>query len=267
VLEQLLLNTRVHLRFYARNRLLLGFGLVMLLLLGLTMVPMLLFGSSSDRFNALHMITGVMSGYAMVFVASLGLFAISSHLRHRNVKLVLTKPCLPEVWLASIFVAALLIAIAIYTMLAAAAAILSWIWGIPWQWGFLFVAVDGACRALIQMALLTCLSTAVHPVMAVLIALFFNEGIFFGLKTLIAGALQARSGKAWLVCLRFVCDALYIIMPMAQPFSQHTESVYSSLRASGTEWLYLGGALGYTAVLSAFFFLICDYLLRRKNLI
>ncbi len=267
MLSQLALNTKVHLRFYTRNRLLIAFGLVMLLLFGLTLVPMLLFESSSDRFNTLRAITSMMSGYSMVFVASLGLFAISSHLRNRNVKLVLTKPCLPEIWLASIFVSAVLVAVAIYTLLIVATVALSLFWGIPWQWGFAFVAVDGASRALIQMALLTCLATAVHPVMAVLIALFFNEGVFFELKTLIAGALAADSGRSWLRVTRVVCDALYLIMPMASPFSARTETVYGSLRTSGGDWLALAGVVGYSALLSAFLFLISDYMLRRKSLI
>jgi hypothetical protein len=179
VIDQLLLNTRVHLRFYARNRLLLAFGLVMLLLFGLTLVPMLMFETTSDRFRLLRAITAQMSGYALVFTASLGLFAMSSHLRNRSVKLVLTKPCRPETWLASVFLSAFLVALVIYALIALTAAALSWYWSIPWQWGFTFVAIDGLCRALIQVGFLTCLATAFHPVVAVLIALFFNEGIFF----------------------------------------------------------------------------------------
>jgi hypothetical protein len=267
VLSQLLLNTRVHLRFYARNRLLMAFGLVMLLFFGLTLVPMLMFQTSSDRFNMLRMITAQMSGYAMVFTASLGLFAVSSHLRNRNVKLVLTKPCLPETWLASIFLSALLVAVVIYTLVALAAGALSWLWNIPWQWGFAFVALDGVCRALIQMAFLTCLATAFHPVVAVLIALFFNEGIFYQLKYLLAGTIAADGGKPWLLAASVVCDAFYMVMPMAEPLSNRTESVYNSLRAGGGDWLNLVGVLGYSVLLSAFLFLVSDYLLRRKSLI
>ncbi len=263
----LLLNTRVHLRFYARNRLLLAFGLLMLLLFGLTLIPMLMMGTSSDRFNALRTITGQMSGYALVFTASLGLFAVSSHLRGRNVKMVLTKPCLPEIWLASIFLSALLVALAIYSLLVGAALALSWYWSIPWQWGFVFVAVDGLCRAVIQMAFLTCLATAFHPVVAVLIALFFNESIFYQLKYLVAGAIAADGGKPWLMAASVVCDAFYVVLPMAEPLSNRTEKVYSSLRVGGGDWLSLVGVLGYSALLSAFFFLVSDYLLRRKRLI
>ena len=181
-----------------------------------------MFETSSDRFNMLRMITGQMSGYAMVFTASLGLFAVSSHLRNRNVKMVLTKPCLPETWIASIFLSAVLVAVVIYTLLALAAAALSWFWGIPWQWGFVFVALDGACRAVIQMAFLTCLPTAFHPVVAVLIALFFNEGIFYQLKYLIAGAIAADGGKPWLLAASVICDAFYLVMPMAEPLSNRT---------------------------------------------
>jgi len=265
MLEQLLLNTRIHLLFFARNRLLMAFGVVMLLLFCMTFLPMLLLETSSDRFNTLRAITSQMSGYALVFVATLGLFAVSSHLRNRNVKLVLTKPCLPEIWLASIFLSASLVAAAIYALWALVAASLSWAWDIPWQWGFVFVALDGACCALIQMALLTCLATAFHPVVAVLIALFFNEGIFYQLKYLVAGAVAADA-KPWLVVASVACDTLYMMMPMVHPLSNRTEAVHATLRVSGSDWLNLVGVLGYTALITAFFFVASDYLLRRKSL-
>jgi hypothetical protein len=267
VRNQLLLNTRVHLLFLARNRLLLAFGLVMLLLFGLTLFPMFMFDTSSDRFNMLRQLTAQVSGYSMVFTASLGLFAVSSHLRERNVKLVLTKPCLPEIWLASIFLSAFLVAAVIYMLVALGAAMLSWFWGIPWQWGFVFVAISGACRAIIQMSLLTCLACAFHPVVAVLIALFFNEGMFYQLKFFIAGSLAADSDRPWLVLASVLCDAIYTVVPIADPFEKSMQPVYLSLRASGADWLNLIGAVGYTALLSAFLFLTSDYLLRRKNLI
>jgi len=267
VRSHLLLNTRVHLLFYARNRLLLAFGLVMLLFFGLTLVPMFMFDTSSDRFNMLRQLTSQVSGYSLVFTASLGLFAVSSHLRDRNVKLVLTKPCLPEIWLASIFLSAFLVAAVIYTLVALGAAMLSLFWGIPWQWGFVFVAISGACRAIIQMSLLTCLATAFHPVVAVLIALFFNEGMFYQLKFYIAGSMAADSGGSWLPLASVLCDALYTVVPMADPFGKSMEPVYASLRASGADWLNLLGAISYTALLSTFLFLTSDYLLRRKNLI
>ena len=72
MLDQLLLNTRIHLLFFARNRMLLAFGLVMLLFFGLSLLPMIMFDTSSDRFNMLRQLTSMVSGYAMVFTATLG---------------------------------------------------------------------------------------------------------------------------------------------------------------------------------------------------
>lgn len=267
MLDQLLLNTRIHLLFFARNRMLLAFGLVMLLFFGLSLLPMIMFDTSSDRFNMLRQLTSMVSGYAMVFTATLGLFAMSSHLRDRSVKLVLTKPCLPETWLASIFLAAVLIAVAIYTLLALGAGLLSWLWDIPWQWGFVLIAIDGACKAIIQMSLLTCLATAFHPILAILIALFFNEGMFYQLKFFLAGGIAADGARPGLLMAGVLVDAFYMVSPMAAPFEKSLEPVYASLRTSGGDWLTLLGVLGYTAFVSGFLFLLSDYLLRRKSLI
>ena len=54
---------------------------------------------------------------------------------------------------------------------------------------------------------------------------------------------------------------------MAEPLAKRTESVYSSLRVDGGDWLNLVGVIGYSFLLSAFLFLLSDYLLRRKSLI
>lgn len=128
------------------------------------------------------------------------------------------------------------------------------------------MALDGACRAVIQMSFLTCMATAFHPVVAVLIALFFNEGMFYQLKFLVAGAIAADGSKPLLMPASVLCDAFYLVMPMADPLSKQTESVYRALRASSSDWLNLGITLGYSVLLSAFLFLVSDYMLRRKRL-
>jgi hypothetical protein len=197
----------------------------------------------------------------------LGLFAVSAHLRERSVKLVLTKPCLPETWLASIFLAAILVTFAIYGFVALGAAALSWIWEIPWQSGFLLMAVESACQAVIQMAFLTCLAVAFHPVVAVLMALFFNEGAIYQLKFLLTGGIASGGDTPGLTLATVLCDTLYMVLPMISPFEKELDSVRMSLRATGGDWLTLLGVLGYTAFVTVFLFLLSDYLLRRKNLI
>lgn len=265
--EPLWLNTAVHLRFYARNRLLLAFGLVMLGMMGLSMLPMILMDTSANRFSLLQMIIGQLNGYALVFTASLGLFALSSHLRARNVKMVLTKPCRPETWLASIFLSALLVGVVLHGLVALAGTALSLAWSIPLQPGLVFIALEGFFRSAIWLAVLTTLTMVFHPVLALLVALVFSEGTFYGLKYLVASAVATSGPGAGLTVAGVVCDIVYTLLPMSEPFSDRTETVHSSWRVFTGDWLMLGAVFGYSLLMTVFLYLLSLYLLRRRALV
>jgi len=266
MLEQLLLNTRVHLRFFARNRLLLAFALVMLSFAALSMVPMVLYDTSANRFSLLQNVTGELTGFALVFTASLGLFALSSHLRARNVKMVLTKPCRPEVWLGSIFLAGALVGLVLHVGIAAVATILSVSWGIPLQPGIAFLAVDGFLRASIWLAVMTALTSALHPVIAVLVVMVVNEGVFYQLKFMLESAIAADGPGFWNTLARLACDTVYTLLPMTEPFSEKTEAVYGSWRTSAADWVVLAGSLGYAALVTMVLYLVALFVLRRREL-
>jgi ABC-type transport system involved in multi-copper enzyme maturation permease subunit len=265
VAELLLVNTRTLLRFHARNRLLLGFALLMVAIFALSAAPSLFYMTATSRFEMLRSLTSQMNGFAYVFVPAIGLLAVSSHLGSRSIKLVVTKPCPPENWLAAVFLSAALVAFAIHALLAAVTAALSLWWGVPYQSGFLFVAVEGFLGSLVLMSFLTALAMAVHPAIAVFAVLFFNEATLYQLKMLIAGASGSGTGP-WLLVAQVVCDAVYQVLPLFDPLSEKAAGLRESMRVSGGDWLLLGLAALYTALATAFFFSSAAWLLRRKSL-
>lgn len=263
--ELLLVNTRSLLRFHSRNRLLMGFGLVMLAIFALSFIPLLLMETTTSRFEMLRTLSERMNGYALFFVPALGLLAVSSHLSARNIKLVVTKPCPPEAWLGGVFLSATVVAFAIYASMALLTALLSVWWKVPYQGGFLFVAVEGFFASLVMLSFLTALAMAVHPVLAVFVVLFFNESLFYQLRSVIAGA-QATGTKPALLAAQVVCDSLYQILPMLDPLGERVTALRVSLRATAHDWLLLALAGLYAGVAVAFFFVIAAFLLRRKSL-
>jgi hypothetical protein len=265
--ELLLLNTRVHLRFYARNRLLLAFALLMAGIMGLSMVPMLIWETSADRFSQLQAIAGELNDFALVFVASLGLFAVSFHIRNRSIKLVLTKPCPPGTWLASIFVSAGIVAAVLYGLIALISLGLSLIWKIPLQPGIAFVPFDGFVQSLVWLSFVTLLTVAFHPVVAVMVALFFNDGMFLQLKYLIESARVADAKRLWLPVAGFLCDLMYALLPMAHPFGEKSAAAHANWRVTGADLQALAAATGYAALAMALFYAASLYLLRRKDFV
>jgi len=267
MLDALLLNTGVHVRFVVRNRLLLAFSLLMAGIFALEMIPMVLMDTSANRFSELQAVTSQLATFAMVFTASLGLFTVSSHLRNRNLKMVFTKPCPPGVWLASVYLSAALVAFVLYVVIALAAAGLSLAWHVPLQPGLAYAALDGFFRAIVWLSFVTTLTVAFHPVVAVMIALFVNDATFYGLKYMIAGAVAANGAKTWLTIATLACDVFYAILPMSQPFDDRTREVYASWRVAGADWLLLMGIGGYAVLVLVLSYAMSLLLLRRKALI
>ncbi len=263
MLDTLLLNTGVHVRFFVRNRLLLAFGLLMAGIFALGMIPMVLMDTSANRFSELQAVTSQLATFAMVFPASLGLFTVSSPPRNRNLKMVFTKPCPPGVWLASLYLSAALVAFVLYVVIALGAAGLSLAWHVPLQPGLAYAALDGFFRAIVWLSFVTTMTFAFHPVVAVMIALFVNDATFYGLKYMIAGAVAANGMNI----ANLACDVFYAILPMSQPFDDRTRELYASWRVAGADWLLLMGIGGYAVLVLVLSYVMSLLLLRRKALI
>ena len=86
--EQLISSTRVHLRFYRRNRLLWAVAFIMLMMASITLAFSLFMYSDAQKFVRLTGMFRTLNGYAFVFAPLLGLFVVSSHLRNKQIKIV-----------------------------------------------------------------------------------------------------------------------------------------------------------------------------------
>ena len=267
MLDQLRANLGTHLKFYRRNRLLLVLALLFALLAGLSITFSLIFSSTTGRFEIIHGVVSQLDNFAFVLVAALGLFLISSHLRNRSLKMVLTKPCPPETYLASVFLSAAVVRTALYVAILSFGLILCGFWRIPIQSGFFFfVTAESLLQGLIVMAYLTFLSVVMHPIPAVLIALILNEGIFYQLRFALLTAIKTTRGNPLLPVIEKATYLLYMILPIYQPYSEKTESVHESLRTRAADWGTLGQVALYMVAITGLCFCLSDLALRRKNL-
>jgi len=106
----------------------------------------------------------------------------------------------------------------------------------------------------------------VHPVLAILIAVVFNESTFGGLRTLLLTAIKTTGGNPTLPFLENLTYAIYMVLPTYSPYTERTRAVEESLRATGSEWLLLAKTAGYSATALGLFFLLSVWALRRRNL-
>ncbi len=266
--QQLIANIQTNLTFYRRNRLLVAASVFIILILGLTLVPAMFFLSNTQRLEQVRVIFKQVNDFAMVVTAGLGLLLVSQHIRDRSVKMVFTKPCLPETWLLSSFLSAGLVALVLYAGSFLIASFLSAIWSIPFPTGIVFIFVNELFLAISLMAYVTFLSVIFHPVLAVMFVLVIQEGMFYWLKILIASGIKAAGTKPvfpLLKPLKFFVDAVYMILPTFKPYDEKTRQVYTSLRGSDADWNYLLLAIAYALALTALFYFLTAYVLKKKR--
>jgi hypothetical protein len=268
--RQLWANIKTNLVYYRRNKLLVLIALFFLFIWALTSLPSLFFYSSHQKFQIIQMILQTSSGFIGVFMAAMGVLTVFHHLNGRSYKMVVTKPCLPEVWLLGNFLSAMLVSAVLYLLLLPLTVVLFLVWGIPFQGGVAFVLLDGLFRSAILYSALACLSVLIHPFLAVLAVLMFNEGTFYWLTFwMAAGAKAAKSlqSKMAFTATQYILYGIYLLLPSFAPYAEKTQKIYSSLKLTFFDLRYLGLNFLYTLLVCALFFIVSDVALRRKRLI
>jgi hypothetical protein len=260
------LHTVTHLRFFLRSRLLLGLAIVMAVMWGLGFIPFVLAGTVGDRFDALRMVSSQVRGFAWFYTAAMGLFAFWWHTTQRTTTLILARPGRPEHWIVSIFLSAIFVAVAVHALGFLLVTGLALAWGVPFQAGFVWTALDGILESIVMISVLTGLAAALHPILSVLVVIVFSEWTFYSLDTMLLGSLTAHPSSPWLRGAEWAVRGGYSMLPMLDPFASRTSTVEETLRVTQGDWLYLGATAAYAAVVFGFWTLFTDYRLRRRAL-
>jgi hypothetical protein len=263
--ERLWIHVTSHLRFYRRSRIVLAVGLVILGFWVLGVLPLFFGGSTGNRFNQLRLLAQQLTTLGWALSAGLGLYVTSSHLRNKSVQMILTRPGSPQIWLASIFLSSLLVAAATQAIGALVTLGLSLVWGVPYQIGFFYLAIDGVFEAAIIIAFLTTLGAVAHPVVALLLALLFNEGTFSSLRFGVALMAAQGIGGGFMSALRAVVTGIHEALPMLDPFQHQTEAVTNTLRVTAGDWGFLAATAVYSLGVTVVCFLLSDLALRRRS--
>jgi hypothetical protein len=266
--QQIIANIETNLIFYRRNRLLVAATIFIVLMLGITTLPSLFFMSSSKHLDQVRTIVQNIHAFAFVLTAGLGLLLVSQHLKDRSVKMVFTKPCLPETWLLSSFLSAAIVAFVLYAGAFIIAVILAAIWGIPFPSGIIYMSLNEYFQTISLMAYVTFLSVIFHPVLAALFVVLFQEQTFYYMKMILASGVKAAGEKAilpFVKLLKLFVDAAYMVLPTFNPYADKTHQVYSTLRGSDANWDYLYPSIAYALTVSALFYFLTVLVLKKKR--
>jgi len=265
--EQIKGNLQAHFAYYRRSRLLLAFGLVFLILGALFSLPAIFGQSHVKTFAALQNIFGLFNDFLIVFSAALGLFIISSHLRARNLKMVFTKPCPPQLWLVSAFLSAVAASLLLNILILVCAIAVSLVWHMRVQAGLVFVSLSTFAASVGLIGYLMFLAMIMHPVRAAVFALIFNPDIFYGMRVWTQGMITAGTKSAILRGLSHLFHFVYMVLPMVHAFPKETERIQTALRVEPGQWHYAFYSLGYALALAALCYCLSLFFLERKRLI
>ena len=270
MLRQLAVNVRAHLVFYRRNRLLVLIAILLGFIFLMTLVPSLFFRSSSQRFEIAKMIFETLNAFVFLFAAALGLLGAWSHLRDRSIKMVMTKPVPPELWLLSHFVAAGLVMVALVAFNLLLTTGLFLLWGIPLQNGLAYLGLAAVCRCLILYAYLTFLSVLMHPAIAGVVVLLMQQETFYQLALLASSARQLAENALYQGLLGAVRHGLlfvYKVLPAYDPYPVALGRISSSFRVEAGDLATLGLTVLYSLTVSALLYLLAVASLRRRRFV
>jgi ABC-type transport system involved in multi-copper enzyme maturation permease subunit len=211
-----------------------------------------------------------MSGFITVTTAALALVTIHYHTSTRCVKMVLTKPSPPSVWILSVYCSAVLVAGALFLASFVIALALFLAWGIPFQYGLIFVTVQDFAECLVIYSYLTMLTVIVHPAIALLVALVMQEGMFYYLMILAMAAHQGIAGTVkgiLLKALEQLCAFFYMVVPSYSPFKESVKEIARSYRVTGAGWWYLACIVSYALIFTAFCYVVTVLVFKRKRYI
>ena len=260
MIEALRLHTAVHLTCLRRNRLVQGFAVLVLASLTVALVPALVFDDDSNRFQALRQVARTLHGAVSGVTAALGVFLLWTHRRTRAITMVATTAAPFGAWVGSLFVTAALVGAAAQAVVALLVFTLSTVWGVTYQYGFVYLALDHLAESLIALAAFTVLGVRLHPVIAAALAMVINDSTLrtlrYGLELLPLGPL--------LTTVKAAATGLYYLLPASDPFGERTAALYRTMRVAESDWRYLLGTTAYALLALAFAQVTTLVLLRSK---
>jgi hypothetical protein len=265
MLSAIRLHTSVHLTFMRRNRILLGFTLLITLGTAILLVPGMLVGTTANRFAVLQQISVPLHMVVALMTAGLGLLMVWSHRRARSIKMVATTPSSFDAWVVSVFLSAAIVGAVAHAIITLTVFVLSTMWHVPYQYGFLFLPLVCFVDSLIGLAAFTLLSAMVHPVLAVLLVVIAGEQTTQSLWQFADAGSSAGAVGPGLRGIGLVARTLYYVMPTFWPYADRM-AMSSSMRVPVSDWRHLETAFAYALLVCACSVFSTIAVLRSKQL-
>lgn len=258
--EALRVHVLAHLRCLGRHRLVVAFSVVALGAVGLAVAAGLAVDDDWNRFQTLKQLAQLLHATVRYTTAGVGVFLVWEHRRGRALRLVATTAAPMGAWVGSVFATAALVGAAAHAASAVLVFALSAAWGVTYQFGFLFLALDRLAESLVSLAVLTTLASVWHPLLAIVAASVASETAALAIRR----AVDVWPGGVASEAARQAVTGLYYLLPASDPFGERTAAMLRSMRPADSDWRYLVLSFAYAFLVVAFAQVVTTMRLTRR---
>ena len=270
MLNKLAINIKNNFLLYRRSKLLIILGIILFVFFGLTSLPQVMTVSFTAKITGISSILKRLHNFSSLFLVIVLLVGLNYPVKNRCLKMIITKSCLPETWLLSNYLSSIMIALIINVLIFIITCVLFIIWDMGFQFSLVYIFFDQFMQLVIMVFYLTFLMMVFGVWGSVIFGVILTDSFFFYIANLFS-ALNASTTNSAAMVLYFIIHKLfyfiYLVIPIASPFSRETNLIYRNFRVESSDWKYMLYTFIYTVLIAVFFYLANNYLLKRKRLI
>lgn len=257
--RQLNLNIWLDLKYLSRNYLIIAvLGIMALSVVNIFSSVNSGAGVSLQGFIWLHSIVSI----AAFLIAAM---IVSNPIKDRNIKMIVTKPCLPEVWTASTYASVNLISISLHLVILLFASLLFVInpsvLGIKFT-SYIYVWLSSVMAVMIFSSLLLFLTFILPTGLAVLLLITMNV---LPVAKIIDFCFNF-SGSVILNIFYKIFGACFYVIYLVIPYFS-LESMAQVGQNAAPDWMHLGIFTAYGLITLGFYYLLSVFAVKNKNLI
>ena len=257
--RQLRLNIWLNLVYLGRNYLIMTVLGIMALLF---IVILSMFSSgghgAAGMFLQLHSLVSAAAFLAAVMI-------VYNPIKDRNVKMIITKPCLPDEWAAASFLTVNLISIALHLIILVFAVIM--FVARPDAMGmnpstYIYIWISSVMAVMVFSSLLLFLTFFMPPVPAVAMMILLNNVV---IARIMDYCFNYTGGMIMGIFYKIIGAVFYVIYLVVPYFSM--ENIMQAGQSADKDWPHLAVFTVYGFVTLGFYYLMSVYVVKKRNLI
>lgn len=256
-------------RFYLRNGTVFWFFMLTVVIAGLSSFASVYTLNPDIKVSKTSQLLRI-GCYSVYFISAvLATVSLSYSVNDDTMKMIVTKPCPHELFIASHFLSGLGLAVLGLLSVGIPCGLYTVWTGTPVLMGITVVVTDMLFRTVILFSILMTLSVVTGPLVSVVFVAIINPYVIHAIIEFLRTFQAIEKPATTTHGLNLLLDALiglYYVLPVYFPFSDQFSEIYRTLRIeSVTQYYRLGLTAGYALLVAFTCFTVLTFFLRSRR--